>query len=319
MDNDLDYIVKNILSDEVKELSNTEDIFHRIEEEIKTEVYKRSKDYKHYSLGLGFCYKKYISIAAFLLIVCTTLMFASSYKVRAFTTKAFSSIRTIFTVEIVDDKMQIVEKPTNEAYFFRSVSSSTQKSDKEISKKVGFTVRFPESIGDSFRLESKSLGVAFRKKVDYDTGSALEKDMHNAIEDDNVLKQLKPYDAVREASGMYIRRDQSTIAINVSKALKLSKFESQLKEHGNLQDYEIQKVKVGDLDGYWVKQPCPFHPLILKNGIWEADMSAQPEIKVIYTFFWGKSDITYTLITIKDFKLTLEESIKIAEDFMKVN
>lgn len=317
MDNKIDCIVKDALIDETKALLSTEDIFHRIEEKIKMEEDRKFKDYKHYSLGFGF--KKHILIAACLLVVCTTLMFTSSNQVIAFASQTISTIKTIFTLEKVGNELQVVEKPINEAKFFHSVGRITEKSDEELSEKLGFNVRFPEFLGDSFKLRTKSLSVALRKLEDYETFTKLQNVMFNAIEDDNVLTQLKPYNPAMDVSGTYDMPDKSTIFIHISQSWRLSEIESQLKASEDLQGFEKQKVKVGNLDGHWIKALFPDYPLKMENGIGKSDMSVQPEVKERNTLIWEKSSTLYVLNTFIDPELTLEESIKIAEEFMKAN
>lgn len=49
-------------------------------------------------------------------------------------------------------------------------------------------------------------------------------------------------------------------------------------------------------------------------------MSTKPELIDCYALYWEKSGISYTLSNlVGTTNLTLEESIKLAEEFMKVN
>lgn len=311
MKNNIDNVVKKALLDEVKEISDTEDIFFKIEEEINTESVKRNKVYKHYTSSLRF--KKYFSLAACLILIFTTLTFVYSAEARALASQAISSITSIFVVEKVNDNIQIVKKSANEALIGASVSRTTEMTDEELEKKLGFSVRFPTTLLGSFKLEYKSMGVHLRKAVDYELSQKLENDMFNAIEDDYALDKLKPYDAARDVSGKYKKSDQSIIFINIAQNQTLSGIKNLPAEPG------AQMVKIGELDGVWVETSFPEYPYKRENYVTKADMSKKPTIKECSYLTWQKSDKLYTLTTYKDYKMTLEEAVKIAEDFMKSN
>ncbi len=310
MKNNIDSIVKDALQDEVKEILNTDNIFNRIEATIMKESGKRSNDYKHYSSGFSF--KKNFSLAACLLLVLCTLTFVTSNQARALAYRAISAVKTIFVVEGDDGNLQIVEKPSDETSFAPSISAVTEKSDEEISAKVGYDVRFPETLNDSFKLVNKNIGVSLLKVVDYETGQNLQNDLLSAIDDDNALNQLKQYGgAIRNCSGTYSKPDQSTIFVNILKAKKLSEFK-------NNNTDEIQEVKVGEMDGLWKKSSYPEYPYITEDGVGKEDMTTKPIIKESYTLYWEKDGTLYTITTL-DYKLTLDEAVKIAAEFMEYN
>lgn len=311
MKNNIEDFVKKALLDEVNEISDTEDIFPKIKEEINTESIKRNKDYKKYTSSHGF--KKYFSLAACLTLIFTTLTFVYSAEARALASQAISSIRSIFVVEEVDDNFQIVEKSSNGALIWANVSRDIELTDEELEKKLGFSVRFPETLFGSFNLEYKTMGVQLGKAVDYESSQKLESDMFNAIEDDYALDKLKPYDPSRKVFGAYKKSDQSTIFINISRNQTLSGNKNLPAGPG------AQMVIIGELDGVWVETSFPKYPYKQENGVGKEDMSQKPTIKESRYLMWQKSDKLYTLNVYEEYKLTMEEAVKIAEDFMKYN
>ncbi|OPZ93977.1 MAG: hypothetical protein BWY74_00929 [Firmicutes bacterium ADurb.Bin419] len=310
MKNNVDNLVKDALHDEVKEISNTENIFKRIEANIMNESGKRNNDHKYYSSGFGS--KKIISLAACLLLVLCTLTFITSNQARALAYRAISAVKTIFVVENDDGNLQIVEKPSDETSFVPSISTVTDKSDEEISAKVGYNVSFPETLNDSFELVFKNISVSLLKAVDYETGQNLQNDLLNAIEDDNALNQFKQYGgAIRNCSGTYSKPDRSTLFVNILKSKKLSEFK-------NNNTNEIQEVKVGKMNGLWEKSSYPEYPYITEDGVGKEDMTSEPIIKESYTLYWEKDGTVYTITTM-DYNLTLDEAVKIALEFMEYN
>ncbi len=310
MGNNIDNIVKEALLDEVKEISNMEDIFYRIEGEIKTGSVKGSKDRKHVNAGFGF--KRYFSLAACFLLVLTTLVFAFSAQARTLTVQAIASIKTIFVLEKVDNNLQVVEKPADEALTIPSVARVTERNEEEIGIKLGFKVRFPESLCDSYKLERRFLGVELKKQLDYETSLKIEKEMYDAIEDDNALNRLKPYGAARHAFVKY-SEDGGGFFVCLSQTQTMS-------EVANRFNPEVsKKVKVGELDGMWIEGTVPVYHAISRNGGLTADMSVEPFMDRQNFLIWEKAGVVYIIPAYEGRTFTLKNMIKIAEDFMKYN
>lgn len=313
MKNDFDNIIKGAILDEVSGLSVTEDIFRTIKNKINTE--KGNK--KGYRLYIGFSFRKYVLFAVCLFVICTAATFTFSSQARAVVSQTISSIKNIFDVEIIDNRYQIIEKPANEAYFTHAISKVAQLNDKELRDKLGYEVKFPRTLGDSFRIENKALGVVILKPLNLEQSKQLSIDMDNAIEDDNALEQLKPYNALRYTSGLYTKTDGSSVFIVISKEPGLAKIESFLSKYGVVQGQKIQKIKVGKLDGFWIIKPIPIYPT---NNVGKEDMTVRPDMVETFVLDWQKNDIFYSLGTYnKGFVLTQKEALKMAEDFMKVN
>lgn len=284
--NNFDFTIKQALLDEVKHIPNREDDFTEIMKEIETGAGKENKAYANYTSGYGF--RRRVSLAICFFVVCSMLVLASSNQVRAFASQVIASVKTIFIVEKEGEKLQIVEKPGDEVFAMFSVSRTTNKSDEELKNLLGYDVKFPDFLADSFKLDKKNLSIVLKKQVNYETKTNLQTDMFKAIEDNDVMIQLKPYSPVRTVSATYKKTDRSTIYIDASQAWKLSDIENHLKRIGNLQGLEFQKVKVADLDGYWIKAPNPDYPIKTENGVGEADMSIKPEISERYLLCWEK-------------------------------
>lgn len=305
MENKFDYIVRNALSDEVNEISNTEDIFCRIKDKIMMKEVRESGNSTPRSAGFGF--KRFISVAVCLMIVFTSLIIASFLK-------------TIFISDREGDNQQVVQKPSNEALFTFSVSNVTDKSDEEISSKLGYHVRFPESLGDSYKLFGKAPEVVLKKQLNSETGSKLHNDMLLAIEDDNMFYKLKPYDPAREIFGMYGKSVNETFFINISRTWTFSERINEFKNSKGVDTSDIQKVKIGNIDGYWIKAPYSKYPSKMENGQEKLATSATPVIFESYYLLWEKAGTVYGLDMYGDsIILPLDEAVKIAEEFMKAN
>lgn len=320
MDNKIDRLIQDALMSKTEDVAYSEGIFNKIQTEIEITEGKKAKKYKQFSQG--FIYKKQFAIAASLFIVCSTLIFVSSNQARAFASAAIESIKTIFTLEKVGDELQIIEKTTNEARFTYAKQTGTKKSDEELSNKMGFKVSFPKTLGNYLKLESKSLGVSLNKYLDLETFENLKlgDTMDKAIEDDSHFARLKPYDPVWTVSGEYEGPDKSTIFINIHQVIDSYTMENQFEELKNTKGVDLKKLKLGDLDAYWVKSLYPKYPHTFENGVYKKDMSVKPELIEHYTLYWEKSGTRYILSSlIYTTNLTMEESIKLAEEFMKVN
>ncbi|KNY29404.1 DUF4367 domain-containing protein [Pseudobacteroides cellulosolvens] len=310
MKNNIDNIIKDVLNDEVKEVSNAGNIFNKIAEDIEAVSVQSMKDHKQYT-QLGF--KKYFSLAACLILIFTTLTFISSAQARALAAEAIQSIKTIFGIQVVDNKLKIVEVPVDKAFTGAAVSRNTDKSDGEISKKIGYTVTFPKYLGGFFELENKSMGVQLKSPVDYGTAQKLQKDMFDALEDDNTLNKLMGYGAARNASGAYKKSDKEVLFINTSQTFTLSEFK---KIYDGAQ---FQKVKVGSIDALWVKTLYPEYPLKSDSNIGQPDLSVKPKISERSFLLWEKSNIVYTLDTFRGYYMPMDEALKLAEEFMQSN
>lgn len=314
MKSDFDNIIKSAISEEMSGLPETDDIFNRIREELSIETCSKNKGRRHY---IGYSFRKYAVFAVCLFIVSITITFNFSSQARALASQAISSVKNIFDIEVKDNKFQVVEKPSNEAYFTYSTGKVTQLNDTELSDKLGYEVKFPQLLGDGFRLDQKNLGVGVSKPLNLEQSKQIQNDMENAIEDDNALEQLKPYNVSRYAVGLYSKSDGSTIFINVSIGYGLADIESNLAKYGVVQGQKIQKVKVGKFSGYWIESSIPVYSV---NSAGEQDMTVRPDMVESSSLKWEKNGIFYSLCKIKeDFKLTFDEALKIAEDFMMVN
>jgi hypothetical protein len=332
MGKDLDSIIKDALADETGKLSDSEEGFDKIKEEIKNG--KGGKKYKYALLSFGM--RKSVSVFACFLAVSATLLFSTSSQARGLASQAIESITTLFVMEKKGDDLQIVQKPSNEVMLTSGVSSTTFKSDEALGKILGFDVHFPGTLDASsdspYQLNYKCLGVVLGKQLDYDVLQGLEAEMLRAVTDDEAFGRLSPYKPFRDVTGAYKKADGSTFFINLSDIRHSPGIaggswpESNDMESGGPESSESesggagagrQKVRIGGCKGYWETMPVPVYPTVIENNVGKSDMTAKPVIKEVHTLMWENPQTVFILNTDRNLELTLEEALGIAEEFMK--
>lgn len=292
MDNNqlFDNIIKKNINDTANEIEVSENSI----QEILLEVNKRKKEKNLYT---GF--RKYAAFAviAFVLIVVT---FAASDNVRAIAVGFISNIKTVF---IMDKDNNIIERPANEVLINPSISKSTSLNDKELSEKLGIKIRIPEKFHEDLYLQKKAEVVAFNKTLSYETFDTLKDVVENAINDENAFKSLHEYLPYRSVSCTYRNSKRNIFNIAV--------MDTSFKVISN--NHSISKVvqtKVGNIDAQWIVESFTDY-----KG---KDMTNKPVGKrTANALFWTTKGSTYTIVTLDDKPMSMNETVKIAEAFMK--
>lgn len=292
MDNNqlFDNIIKKNINDTANEIEVSENSI----QEILLEVNKRKKEKNLYT---GF--RKYAAVAviAFILIVVT---FAASDNVRAIAVGFISNIKTVF---IMDKDNNIIERPANEVLINPSISKSTSLNDKELSEKLGIKIRIPEKFYEDLDLQKKAEVVAFNKTLSYETFDTLKDVIENAINDENAFKSLHEYLPYRSVSCTYKNSKGNIVNIAV--------MDTSFKVISN--NHSISKVvqtKVGNINAQWIVESFTDY-----KG---KDMTNKPVGKrTANALFWTTKGSTYTIVTLDDKPMSMNETVKIAEAFMK--
>lgn len=292
MDNNqlFDNIIKKNINDTANEIEVSENSIQK----ILLEVNKRKKEKNLYT---GF--RKYAAVAviAFVLIVVT---FAASDNARAIAVGFISNIKTVF---IMDKDNNIIERPANEVLINPSISKSTSLNDKELSEKLGIKIRIPEKFYEDLNLQKKAEVVAFNKTLSYETFDTLKDVVENAINDENAFKSLHEYLPYRSVSCTY-RNSKGNI-------FNIAVMDTSFKVISN--NHSISKVvqtKVGNINAQWIVESFTDY-----KG---KDMTNKPVGKrTANALFWTTKGSTYTIVTLDDKPMSMNETAKIAEAFMK--
>lgn len=292
MDNNqlFDNIIKKNINDTANEIEVSENSIRK----ILLEVNKRKKEKNLYT---GF--RKYAAVAviAFVLIVVT---FAASDNARAIAVGFISNIKTVF---IMDKDNNIIERPANEVLINPSISKATFLNDKELSEKLGIKIRIPEKFYKDLDLQKKAEVVAFNKTLSYETFDTLKDVVENAINDENAFKSLHEYLPYRSVSCTY-RNSKGNI-------FNIAVMDTSFKVISN--NHSISKVvqtKVGNINAQWIVESFTDY-----KG---KDMTNKPVGKrTANALFWTTKGSTYTIVTLDDKPMSMNETAKIAEAFMK--
>lgn len=292
MDNNqlFDNIIKKNINDTANEIEVSENSIQK----ILLEVNKRKNEKNLYT---GF--RKYAAVAviAFVLIVVT---FAASDNARAIAVGFISNIKTVF---IMDKDNNIIERPANEVLINPSISKSTSLNDKELSEKLGIKICIPEKFYEDLNLQKKAEVVAFNKTLSYETFDILKDVVENAINDENAFKSLHEYLPYRSVSCTY-RNSKGNI-------FNIAVMDTSFKVISN--NHSISKVvqtKVGNINAQWIVESFTDY-----KG---KDMTNKPVGKrTANALFWTTKGSTYTIVTLDDKPMSMNETVKIAEAFMK--
>lgn len=284
----------NIIKKNINDTANEIEVSENSIQEILLEVNKRKKEKNLYT---GF--KKYAAAAviAFVLIVVT---FAASDNVRAIAVGFISNIKTVF---IMDKDNNIIERPANEVLINPSISKDTSLNDKELSEKLGIKIRIPEKFYKDLDLQKKAEVVAFNKTLSYETFDTLKDVVENAINDENAFKSLHEYLPYRSVSCTY-RNGKGNI-------FNIAVMDTSVKVFSNNHDIsKVVQTKVGNINAQWIVESFTDY-----KG---KDMTNKPVGKgTANALFWTTKGSTYTIVTLDDKPMSMNETVKIAEAFMK--
>lgn len=298
----IDSIISEAVSISLDKMEAPEDMFFRIETGINNSK-GRTKSRIWASRFHCINFKKAsITLLCGLFIICT-LSVLSFPNVRTFAASTTESILRLFTMEKINGEYKVVETKPTDAIFSFSVNEATSLSDSDISKKVGYSVVFPQSVYGGYTLSGKDLFVSINKKVDYITMNDLEVSMHKAINDDIELHKLKQFDAKREVAAVY-KNDSGIITLGT--------------KGGNFDDSaeKVKEIKVGEIRGKWLEFQSPVYPES-NNSKFGPDLTKKPTGMITkHMLIWEWKGVGYCLYY-KDRKIALEEVAKIAESFME--
>lgn len=262
---------------------------------------------KHTQLHLFTSMKKRVAAAMICVFVTAALLVSISPETRAMAAKAIDSIRSVFQVEMVDGEYKVVEKSAEDKAWIVGRSKITQLQDEEISNLIGISVNHPGKLYD-YDLVFKSIGVTLYELFDYKTSFSVHwsKELYAAIEDDSMLKAMERYRPCRQVFACYGNKEtgESSLFIRSQKFMQPPRPET-----------IVSRPDVGSSKGYWLELHGPeYHRT--DNGA--ADVTKRPEkIRTIHVLTWVENGIDYMLGSTYEHSLTLQESVKIAESFMK--
>jgi hypothetical protein len=250
--------------------------------------------------------KKLIAaLLCFTVVLGGSSLFASS-NVRALAAETLQKIKTIF---ILDSNNKIVEKDVKQVPLTSTIGKSTELSDEELSKKVGYKVVFPGTIG-GYKLMDKSENITINN-IDYEEGQNIETDVHEAIDNKDKFLSLRKYNPIRSVSSIYEKTDGIRISININPATIAENLEKMI-DSMNSKIVEINGVKT-----YWFDIPLPNYPMINKNGITGADMTQKPtKVETAHQLAWISNGLYFSICIEANQNCSIEEAENIAKAFM---
>jgi hypothetical protein len=293
----LDDKVKEVISLELDNIGVSNDMYKRIEESIEN---KR----KNFIFRYGFGIKKSVLAFSLSLTVLISVSLLLSPTARAIAEDTMDAIKTIFVVEGTGDNYKVVEKDGSNTLFTYGVSASTTLSDTDLSKLLGYTVKFPQSINNEYTLVDKALSLNLEKQLDYFTSQNLTKTINQAITDPAEFKKLKKYGPKFSVTSIYKSLNNKLIYVHIDKSNPI---------------FSSGYTKIGDSYGYWDEISIPDYPGKTIEGVYSADMTQKPTgVKKCYSLSWDANSLHYILSSYEDNNvLTSDEAANLAEAFMK--
>lgn len=253
--------------------------------------------------------KRWIAISLCGILIFSGMLLAFSVEARAIALDAVNTIKTIFVLEKLEGKYEIVEKSSTDEILTPILSRGSQLSDAELTAKMGFTIRFPETLYGEYRYINKAEAVGVSKPVNADVRKQIEWDMIKATYDADVFNNLTDYEPYRNVFATYMSKKGNILFISIESS------EVPLKDEATSITVE---TKVGGVNAAWVEEAYPNYKSIYENGIGKSDLYTKPEgISKIHYLTWTVNGVRYQLSTNTEWELTMEESVKIAESFMK--
>lgn len=300
--------IKAQLKNKAEEVAPSHELYSR----IMTDIMKKKRgNFILFRDKISNMSKKSIAAA----VLCITLLsagitYSSSSSVRAFAAETASKIKTIFVVDGSSKEYKVLEEPAQKPILAMSYGETTNLSDAELSKKIGFQVSFPKELPHEFSLKGKSEFVALGK-IDYETGQKLENQIKMAINDEVIFNSLSAYRPYRGAYAFYISNKRE-VSIFVSPIQK--EVESQL----NSGKYSV--LDINGAKGYWVDIPVPNYPIVSKDGTSYTDMTQKPtEINLTHSLIWLSDGTFHQFVFQKDNELSQNEAIELAKTLISSN
>ncbi|EPR09973.1 hypothetical protein [Ruminiclostridium papyrosolvens] len=285
-----DNIIKRNISDKANEITVSE----KNMQDILLEVRKRKKEKNLYT---GF--RKY-AVAAVIALVFMVVTFAASDNARAIAVEVINNIKTVF---IMDKDNNVIERPANEVLINPCLSKTTDLSDKELSEKMGIKICIPEIFYGDLKLQNKAEIVAFNKTLSYETFDTIKDVAEKAISEENAFNSLHEYLPYRSVGCTY--RDGKGYIFNIAIMDTVIRVFSK-----NDDISEVAQTKVGNINAQWIVKSFTDY-----NG---KDMTQKPLGKrTAYALFWSTNGSTYSIVSIDDKPISMNETVKIADAFMK--
>ncbi len=285
-----DNIIKKNITDTANEITVSENNI----QDILLEVRKRKKEKNLYT---GF--RKY-AVAAVIALVFLIVTFAASENARAMAVEVINNIKTVF---IMDKDNNVVERPANEVLINPCLNKTTDLSDEQLSEKMGIKIRIPETFNGDFNLQNKAEVVAFNKTLSYETFDTIKDVTEEAINEENAFNSLHEYLPYRSVACTY--KDGKGNIFNIAIMDTVIKVFSK-----NDDISEVAQTKVGNIKAQWIVKSFTDY-----NG---KDMTQKPlGKKTAHALFWSTKCSTYSIVSIDDKPISMAETVKIAEAFMK--
>jgi hypothetical protein len=292
---------------ELKQIGNSinpsQELYIGIMESLSKKKRANNMEFKNRIINMGT--KRAIAAMLCFSIALAGISFSTSGDFCAFAAETFDKIKTIF---ILDGANQVVEKEVNKVPLNTTIDRTTELSDAELSKKVGFKVLFPDALGKNLTLRAKAEIIHF-SNIHYDTGRNLQKDMLEAIDNEDMFRSLKKYNPKRGISAMYSIYTGGYIAINITPDTE--DLEKGMRLSG------ARKIDMKGKKGYWVETSRPVYPTIGMNGFIQADMTKKPtKIETTYQLAWFSNGLYFAIHIYPDQDFSMEEAVSTAEEFM---
>lgn len=304
---ELDSLIKKSLSENISiTTQEVEDSYLNFEERLKSK-----KDILYPFLILKILdYNKIVLASAACLLCLSLLLVGTSGHVRAAALDVINNVKMLFVTERAGNEIKIVQKPSSEVNLQPAVYKQVYISDVEISKLIGYKIKFPELIANSFELQERILFLGLNKEISYDDKNLFLNKMEAAIDNQKEFKELSSYNPYRGTSGLYkYTRPDHKFGVYFQISL--------WPKQSNLEAYSKEQVKIGDIKGYWLNVKYPEYPWMPAGN---DNLTNRPTIKEdFYRLVWLQDDITFAVQILNETNLkniNKDTAIEIAKEFI---
>lgn len=306
---ELDSLIKKSLSENISiTTQEVEGSYLKFEERIKS---KKDNLYPFLVLKL-LDYKKIVLASAACLLCLSLLLVGTSGHVRAAALDVINNVKMLFVTERIGDEIKIVQKPSSEVNLQPAVFKRVYINDVEISKLIGYKIKFPELIANSFELQERILFLGLSKEISYADKNLFARKMEAAIENQKEFEELSSYNPYRGTSGLYkYTRPDNKFGVYFQISLWP-------KQQSNLEAYSKDQVKIGDIKGYWINVKYPEYPWMPAG---HDNLTNRPTIKEdFYRLVWLQDDLTFAVQILNEANvnnISKDTAIEIAREFIK--
>ncbi len=305
---ELDSLIKKSLSENISiTTQEVEDSYLKFEERIKS---KKNILYPFLILKI-LDYKKIVLASAACLLCLSLLLVGTSGDVRAAALDVINNVKMLFVTERIGDEIKIVQKPSSEVNLQPAVFKRVYISDVEISKLIGYKIKFPELIANSFELQERILFLGLSREISYADKNLFANKMEAAIENQKEFEELSSYNPYRGTSGLYkYTRPDNKFGVY----FQISFWPKQ----SNLEAYSKDQVKIGDIKGYWLNVKYPEYPWMPAG---HDNLINRPAIKEdFYRLVWLQDGLTFAVQILNETNvknIDKDAAIEIAKEFIK--